>query len=428
MSASPSARGGIDAARVDDAVDALAPELIEFARSLVRIPSVSGSEQAAQRAMAAKYESFGLETEIVPSVREEIESHPAFCDDAIPFVDRLNVIGRWRGTGGGRSLLVNGHMDVVPPGDLAKWTRTPWGGEIEGDLMYGRGACDMKSGLASAAFAVRALQSIGVALRGDVLLESVIGEETGGVGSLTTIVRGYRADACIIVEPMNLRIAPVQTGALTFRITVHGKGAHACMKPHGVNAITEFLPIMTALEELNSDRHRRFQDALFDDPQNVASLSVGTVRAGDWPSTVPDILVAEGRLGVFPNESTDEARAALVATVNAVASRRAWLSEHPPVVEWVEGQFETGATPLDAPIIERLSCSHEAVLGVPPAVFGVPCGTDMRLFTRHAGIPTVLYGPGDVLNAHTADEFISLSQVVTCTKVLARTMLTWCGT
>ena len=428
MSASPSARGGIDAARVDDAVDALAPELIEFARSLVRIPSVSGSEQAAQRAMAAKYESFGLETEIVPSVREEIESHPAFCDDAIPFVDRLNVIGRWRGTGGGRSLLVNGHMDVVPPGDLAKWTRTPWGGEIEGDLMYGRGACDMKSGLASAAFAVRALQSIGVALRGDVLLESVIGEETGGVGSLTTIVRGYRANACIIVEPMNLRIAPVQTGALTFRITVHGKGAHACMKPHGVSAITEFLPIMTALEELNSDRHRRFQDALFDDPQNVASLSVGTVRAGDWPSTVPDILVAEGRLGVFPNESTDEARAALVATVNAVASRRAWLSEHPPVVEWVEGQFETGATPLDAPIIERLSCSHEAVLGVPPAVFGVPCGTDMRLFTRHAGIPTVLYGPGDVLNAHTADEFISLSQVVTCTKVLARTMLTWCGT
>jgi len=427
MSASPSARGGIDAARVDDAVDALAPELIEFARSLVRIPSVSGSEQAAQRAMAAKYESFGLETEIVPSVREEIESHPAFCDDAIPFVDRLNVIGRWRGTGGGRSLLVNGHMDVVPPGDLAKWTRTPWGGEIEGDLMYGRGACDMKSGLASAAFAVRALQSIGVALRGDVLLESVIGEETGGVGSLTTIVRGYRADACIIVEPMNLRIAPVQTGALTFRITVHGKGAHACMKPHGVNAITEFLPIMTALEELNSDRHRRFQDALFDDPQNVASLSVGTVRAGDWPSTVPDILVAEGRLGVFPNESTDEARAALVATVNAVASRRTWLSEHPPVVEWVEGQFETGATPLDAPIIERLSCSHEAVLGVPPAVFGVPCGTDMRLFTRHAGIPTVLYGPGDMLNAHTADEFISLSQVVTCTKVLARTMLTWCG-
>jgi acetylornithine deacetylase len=227
MSAPPSDRAAVDGTRVDAAVDALAPELVEFARSLVRIPSVSGNEQAAQRAIAAKYEAFGLETEIVPSVREELESHPAFSDDAIPFVDRLNVIGRWRGRGGGRSLIVNGHMDVVPPGDAAKWTRDPWGGEIEGDRLYGRGACDMKSGLASAVFAVRALQSVGVQLAGDVLLQSVIGEETGGVGTLTTIIRGYRADGCIIAEPMDLRIAPVQTGALTFRITVHGKGAHA---------------------------------------------------------------------------------------------------------------------------------------------------------------------------------------------------------
>jgi acetylornithine deacetylase len=428
MSVSSSARGAIDAARIDDAVDALAPELVELARTLVRLPSESGNEQAAQRAIAATYESFGLETEIVPSVREELESHPAFCDDAIPFVDRLNVIGRWRGTGGGRSLIINGHMDVVPPGDPAKWTRDPWGGEIDGDRLYGRGACDMKSGLASAAFAVRALRSVGVELRGDVMLQSVIGEETGGVGSLTTIVRGYRADACIIVEPMDLRIAPVQTGALTFRLTVHGRGAHACMKPHGVSAVTEFIPIMMALEQLNSDRHRRYQDALFDDPANVASLSVGTVRAGDWPSTVPDVLVAEGRLGVFPNELPDDARAALVAAVNRAAAASPWLVENPPHVEWVEGQFEPGATPLDSPIIERLACSHEAVLGAPPTVFGVPCGTDLRLFTRHAGIPTVLYGPGNVLHAHTADEFISLSQVVACTKVLARTMLTWCGT
>jgi acetylornithine deacetylase len=417
-----------DAARVEDAVDALRPELIDFARSLVRIPSVSGSEQTAQRAIAAKYESLGLSVDIVPSVREELESHPAFCDDAIPFVDRLNVVARWRGTGGGRSLILNGHMDVVPPGDLSKWTRDPWGGEIEGDRLYGRGACDMKSGLAAAVFAVQALQAIGVALRGDVLLQSVIGEESGGAGTLATIVRGYRADACVIMEPMNLRIAPVHTGALTFRITVNGRAAHACMRPHGVSAITEFLPIASALEHLNLERHQRFHDALFDDPNNIASLSMGTVRAGDWPSTVPDLLVAEGRLGVFPNESVSEARAALETAVREVASGRAWLQDNPPVVEWVEGQFEPGTTPLDAPIIERLFRSHEEVTGTPASLFGVPCGTDLRLFTRHAGIPTVLYGPGNVLHAHAADEHISLEQVVTCTKVLARTMLTWCGT
>ena len=311
MSTSPAERAAFDAARIDAAVDALRPELIEFARSLVRIPSVSGSEQAAQRAIAAKYESLGLSVDIVPSVREELESHPAFCDDAIPFVDRLNVVARWRGSGGGRSLILNGHMDVVPPGDLSKWTRDPWGGEIEDDRLYGRGACDMKSGLAAAVFAVQALQASGVTLPGDVMLQSVIGEESGGVGTLATIVRGYRADACVILEPMNLRLAPVQTGALTFRITVNGRAAHACMRPHGVSAITEFLPIASALEHLNVDRHQRYRDPLFDDPNNIASLSIGTVRAGDWPSTVPDLLVAEGRLGVFPNESVAEARAAL---------------------------------------------------------------------------------------------------------------------
>ena len=418
----------VDPARVDDAVDTLRSELIDFAQSLVRIPSVSGSEQAAQRAIAAKYRALGLDTDIVPSLREELESHPAFSDDAIPFVDRLNVIAHWRGTGGGRSLILNGHMDVVPPGDVAKWTRDPWGGEIEGDRLYGRGACDMKSGLASAVIAVQALQSIGVELQGDVMLQSVIGEESGGVGTLATIVRGYRADACVIMEPMDLRIAPVQTGALTFRLTVNGKAAHACMRPRGVSAITEFLPIAAALEQFNVDRHERYRDPLFDDPGNIASLSIGTVRAGDWPSTVPDLLVAEGRFGVFPNESVAEARAAFEATVRDAASTRPWLIDNPPVVEWVEGQFEPGTTPKDAPIIERLSCAHEAVTGTPASLFGIPCGTDLRLFTRHAGIPTVLYGPGNILNAHTADEYVSLDQVVTCTKVLARTMLAWCGT
>ena len=427
MSISPEEPASFDAARIDAAVDALRPQLIEFARSLVRIPSVSGSEQDAQRAIAAKYESLGLAVDIVPSLREELESHPAFSDDAIPFVDRLNVVGRWRGTGGGRSLILNGHMDVVPPGDLSKWTRDPWGGEIDGDRLYGRGACDMKCGLAAAVFAVEALQASGAKLRGDVMLQSVIGEESGGVGTLATIVRGYRADACVILEPMNLRIAPVQTGALTFRITVNGRAAHACMKPHGVSAITEFLPIASALEHLNVDRHQRYRDPLFDDPNNIASLSIGTVHAGDWPSTVPDLLVAEGRLGVFPNESVAEARAALEATVRGVAARRVWLKDNPPVVTWVEGQFEPGTTPLDAPIVEQVSASHEEVTGMAASLFGVPCGTDLRLFTRHARIPTVLYGPGNILQAHAADEYISIEQVVTCTKVLARTIVAWCG-
>jgi acetylornithine deacetylase len=408
-------------------VEELRGELIAFTRSLIRLPSVAGGEQAAQRAMAAKYESLGLATDVVPSVREELESHPAFSDDAIAFVDRLNVVGRWRGRDNGRSLILNGHMDVVPPGDLAKWTRDPWGAEIDGDCLFGRGACDMKAGLASAAFAVQALQSIGVRLRGDVLLQSVIGEESGGVGTLTTIVRGYRADACVIMEPMDLRICPVHSGALTFRVTVHGKGAHACMKPHGVSAIDEFAPLLLAIERMNAERHRRAHYPLFDDPHNIAPTIIGTVRAGDWPSTVPDLLIAEGRLGVFPDESIEDARAWLTTAVREAAAMRPWLAAHPPVVEWFEGQFEPGSTPLDAAIIASVASSHQDVTGTAASVFGIPAGTDLRLFTRHAGIPTLMYGPGNVVNAHAADEHVSISQIVTCTKVLARTMVDWCN-
>ena len=413
------------ATRVDAAVDDLRNDLLAFLQSLVRLPSVSGGEQRAQRAIAAKYESLGLDTMVIPSEREALASHPAFSDDGIAFVDRLNVIGKWEGRGRGRSLILNGHMDVVPAGDASQWSRDPWGGEIDGDRLYGRGSCDMKAGLAAAAFAVQALQLLGVQPAGDVLLESVIGEESGGVGTLTTIVKGYRADACVIMEPTELDLCPVQSGALTFRITVHGRAAHASMKPQGVSAIEEFMPIQAMLLRLNAERHARFKHELYDDPSNIAPISVGTVHAGDWHSTVPNLLVAEGRFGVFPTESVEDARATLAAALRAEAAKHPWLAKHPPVLEWFEGQFESGETGVDAPIVQLVGREHAAVAGSAARVRGVPFGADLRLFTRHAHIPTVMYGPGSASIAHTVDEYVPIEEVVTCAKVLARTILEW---
>lgn len=415
------------ATRVERVIDELAAELVSLTRELVRIPSTPGHEQNAQRAIARRYELLGLETEIVPSIREELQGHPAFSDDGIPFVDRLNVVATWRGKGGGRSLILNGHMDVVPPGDTAKWTHDPWGGEVNGDRLYGRGSCDMKAGLAAGAIAVQALKSMGITPGGDVTLQSVIGEESGGIGTLTTIVRGFRADSCIIMEPMGLGIVPVHSGAMTFRLTVHGRGAHASMKSLGVSAIEEFVPLLRALQRLNHERHRRFEHPLYDADRDIAPISVGTVKAGNWPSTVPDMLVAEGRIGAFPDESLDEARAEVRSAIDAAASEDPWLSHNPPVLEWFEGQFEPGVTPTDSPIVRTLSACHAQVTGSVPPIFGIPSGTDLRLFTRHAGIPTVLYGPGSLLQAHGTDEFVSIDEAITCAKVLARTILEWCG-
>jgi acetylornithine deacetylase len=411
---------------VDAAVERLRDELTTFLQSLVRIPSLPGREQAAQRFIASKYRDLALDTEIVPSERAALEGHPAFYDDGIPFIDRLNVIGRWKGSGGGRSLILNGHMDVVPPGDPAKWSRDPWNGDVRDGCVHGRGACDMKAGLSAALFAVQALKSLGLAPSGDVILESVIGEESGGIGALTTIVKGYRADACIIMEPTALNVCTVQSGALTFRLTVHGRAAHACLKSHGVSAVDEFAPIVEMLLRLGEERHRDFRHPLFEDPSNIAPISIGTVRSGEWHSMVPDLLVAEGRFGVFPGESIDEARAVLSAALDEIAASSPWLSEYPPELEWFEGQFESGETAPDAAIVETVRRRHEEVTGTRPAIRGVTYGADLRLFTRHAGIPTLLYGPGSIERAHAADELVPIEEVITCTKVLARTILQWC--
>ncbi|HZS59266.1 MAG TPA: ArgE/DapE family deacylase [Gemmatimonadaceae bacterium] len=412
---------------IDAAVESAGPRLLRTLQSLVHFPSLSGREQGAQRAIATEYEATGLETTIVPSTREKLAHHPAFSDDGVAFRDRLNVVGRWRGTGGGRSLILNGHMDVVPTGDLALWTHDPWTGDTVGDRLYGRGSCDMKAGLTAALYAVRALKSIGFQPAGDVILESVIGEESGGIGTLTTIVEGYRADGCIIMEPTELALCPVQSGALTFRITLEGRAAHACMKPSGVSAIEAFLPIFALIEQLNRDRHAAHRHPLYADPTNIAPISIGTVRAGSWHSTVPDSLVAEGRFGLFPGEDAADGRALLAYALRAHAEQDPWLRMHPPRLEWFEGQFESGETPSDAPIVETVGQCHAAVAGNRPAIRGITFGADLRLFTRHADIPTVMYGPGSAAVAHTTDEFVPVSELMTCTKTLARTIVEWCG-
>jgi acetylornithine deacetylase len=160
---------------------------------------------------------------------------------------------------------------------------------------------------------------------------------------------------------------------------------------------------------------------------HVAPISVGTGHAGDWPSTVPERLVAEGRFGVLPGETNDAARKAFEHAVASATEADPWLREHPPVLEWFEGQFESGATPLNAPILDALANTHAAVCGAHPVVAGVPYGSDLRLFTNHAAMPAVLYGPGDVRLAHAADENVPLDEVITAAKVVAHLVADWCG-
>jgi acetylornithine deacetylase len=408
-------------------IDRLREPMTAFLQRLVQFPSLPGQEQEAQHFMAQKLRTLGAEVEILRSDFAQLQHHPAFCDDGVSFDERLNVIGRWPGTGGGRSLILNGHMDVVPVGNLQLWQYPPFSGAVENGWLHGRGACDMKAGLASAVFAMEALRNLGVRLQGDVLLESVIGEESGGVGTLTTLVQGWRADAAIIPEPTRLRSCPVHSGALSFRIRITGRAIHASMKRFGVSAVEKFQQIFEAIEDLDRARHLQYRNPIFEFADNVAPICIGTVAGGDWLSTVPETVVAEGRFGVFPGEAVGAARAALAATLKSVTAADPWLREHPPTLEWIEGQFEPGQTSLSEPIVAALSDAHAAVMGEAPIVQGVPYGSDLRLFTVHGGVPAILYGPGDVALAHTVEERVALEEVFTCARTLAWLMIRWCG-
>ena len=285
----------------------------------------------------------------------------------------------------------------------------------------------MKGGLGAAIFAVRALRNAGITLARDLCIQSVVGEETGGLGTLTTIAEGHRADGVVILEPTSLQICPVQSGALTFRLEVKGRSTHAAAKNEGVSAIDKLRLLLSAVDRLEVERHQEADQPLYENSMQVAPVSVGTVDGGEWHSTVPGSVVIEGRYGVFPGETVPEGREALIVALDSVSHADPWLREHPPRLTWFEGQFESGQTPVDHPLVSTLQGVHRAVMGSPADLRGVTYGSDLRLFTNHAGMPAVLYGPGDLREAHAIDESVSIEDVMNATRAMTLMLIRWCG-
>jgi len=402
-------------------------EIIEFIQSAIHLPSLANNEGPVQELIAKKLSSFDLHVDHVPIYFETIKEHPAFYDDGFSPDSRYNIVGSWDNNGNGRSLILNGHVDVVPTGPQENWSGSPWSGSINKDRIYGRGACDMKAGLISGIYALKILKESGFKPNGSVQIQSVVGEESGGCGTLTNIVKGYTADGAIILEPTSLSICPIQSGALTFRIIINGRATHAATRWEGISAIEKFELVHQAILGLEKDRHKSFQIKYYENPNRVAPINIGTIHSGDWHSTVPDKLTAEGRLGVFPGESAQEARNSLENTIKKIAAEDPWLKNSPPVLKWINGQYESGKTPIEHPLVKTLKSCHESVSNKRAKLEGATYGSDLRLFTNHAKIPAVLYGPGDVRLAHSANEYVEIQDVMRSVEVIANFIVQWCG-
>jgi acetylornithine deacetylase len=411
--------------RVLNSIDETA--LVDSLVRLIRVPSVTGTdaESELQHELQRELDGAGLDVDAWKFDLEELRAHPLYPGDE---TDRAEGYGLVATTGEGvPALVLQGHVDVVPIGDLDRWEgRDPFGADIVDGILHGRGACDMKAGVAANLGVVRALRAAGVTLDRPLAVHSVVSEEDGGLGAFATMLRGHRGDAAVLTEPTTGRIVTACAGALTFQIDVVGRAAHGSTRLEGHSAFDAFLPINAALHELEAERNAN-PDPLFRNYRLPYGISIGRIRAGDWSSSVPDALHAEGRLGVILGENPVDARAAFERAVADACSRDPWLRDHPAVVTWPGGQFGSGRIAEDHAFIDEVSRSITDLTGATPERAAAPYGSDLRLYSGMGDIPTLHFGPGDVRFAHAPREQVSIAELVAVTQSLALLAVRQCG-
>jgi len=377
---------------------------------LVRYPSFDGFEENVVVRIADYLQEIGAEVDVWHDDAVTLAALEGYPGHEVPRATIPVVAGRLRGNRPGPAVLLTGHVDVVPPGDLAQWSADPFSGVVEGDRLFGRGSCDMKSGL------VCALEVLDVFAKrdfaGQIVFVAVPAEEDSGVGTLSAIERGWRGDVAILPEPSTRdglpSIVTAHAGAMGVSIFVPGRSAHASVRTSGECAFEHYLKI--------HDHLRRDEEALNaseDDPLLKAlgmpyATSVGRVAGGTFISAVMDGLLVELRMGVAVSETVAEAEARIRRAVDRACDDDPWLADNPPVVTVTSRGFGSARTPVDHPLVKTLRGAHEAEFDAPPTVRAAPFGCDMAGWVRRAGVPMVIYGPGNIELAHAPDESVSL--------------------
>jgi len=432
-------------AAVDDFITSHEQDLVELVRTLVGFDTTSvdlspGSEHTdndeaeLQAFVGKRLTELGARVDQWEPDPADFSGHP-MMPSWHHWRDRPLTVGVFEGSGGGRSLLVNGHIDVVSAGDRSLWTSPPFAPEVRAGRIYGRGACDMKGGIGSALFAIEALRECGVALAGGLVFEAVPDEETCAMGTVAAIERGYRADAGLVPEPTKLNLWVATRGLLHGSLTVRGRSAHAevnqppWQEGGGVNAISKVMYLLGELEGLSrewAERPDRVHPLL-----GTPSINPTIIRGGSFVSNIPE--QCECVLNTtYLSANADERgygsipRQEIVDVVAAACERDDWLAANPPSWSWYTDYppCEIGA---DAPVNEAAIAAGRA-LGVAVATEGIDTTYDGALLTLFAGTPSPAFGPGDLARAHAPDEWIGIDELVTGARAYARALANWCGT
>lgn len=407
-------------------IDAHREEGVELLKAMVQKRSIQGNEAPAQDVVINYLEKLGLPVDVWDIDPQKLASNPLFLSERKEFSNSPNVAAVLKGSGGGRSILLNGHIDVVPEGDLDKWSVDPYGGSVKNGKMYGRGTTDMKGGTVSLLMAIEAIIKSGITLKGDVVFESVIEEESGGAGTLDATLRNYVADAAIIPEPTCMKLFIKQQGSMWFRISIDGRSAHGGTRYEGVSAIEKAWLIHRAILNLEESRNSGISDPLYQHVQIPLPINVGRITGGNWPSSVPDLVILEGRMGVGPEENIQDAKKELIECIEKVCATDPWLKEHPARIEFFGGQWVPNSVSADHPFVATVSSNFKQMYQKDIVVEASPWGTDAGILGAQGAITTLVIGPGETRVAHYPDEYIEIDKMIEAAKLFAGVIVDWC--
>ncbi len=415
------------------AVDAAFDRELDFLAELVQFPSTRGQEQAAQDFMAGALNDRGYAVDRWQVQVEDIQHLPGFSPVIGSYDDAVNVVGSHESRSkSGRSLILNGHMDVVPEGPLAMWDQPPYAPHIADGWMYGRGAGDMKAGIAANLFALDALRACGFAPAADLHFQSVVEEECTGNGALACLQRGYSGQAVLIPEPFAEALVTAQVGVLWFQVHLQGLPTHVAYAGDGANAIEAAVPLIAALHALEARWNQpEARSCHYADHSHPLNLNVGKIQGGDWTSSVPAWCVFDLRMGLYPGQDMQAAKAEIEACLQEAAQSNAFLRKHAPKIVYHGFQAEGYALSDDArtgtlAAIETLEGAHQRVSGKALDRLAITATTDARFFGLYADTPALVYGP-KAEAIHGFNERVELESLRRVTQATALFIAGWCG-
>lgn len=399
---------------------------VSLIQELVRRPSHQG-EGEVQQFITQWWQKRGIEPDKWEPQLADLAKHSGFVEVDYDYSGRPNVVVLLKGQGGGHSLTLNGHTDVVPV-EPVPWTHgDPWGGQYVDGKVYGRGSVDMKGGLAIGMIVIDALLECNIQLKGDLQMQFVVDEENGGNGTLAAITRGYRSDGTIFLEPIMPHTTFVSSrGAQFFRIIIPGIEAGIEFQFTTPNAIQKAYLLFDAVQAYAYWRASQADHPLYAWDATKIPVTICKIQAGSWPSTLPAQCIMEGSVECLPGEDIDQVKEEFRAYLLESARQDPWLKDNPPTIEWFGLRYESGETPLDNPFIIQLTKTYQEITGHILEKLGGG-GTDLRLSLLYANSPSVILGPtgGDF---HATDEYVDIDSVLQVAQVIGKFILDWCET